>query len=429
MKALWRHSLRPGRLWAPRSDSSVTPRIAEVDHEAAEAFLLRLARGLHVYGTPAHRLEEALSSIAELLGVEAKFLISPTSILASFGDLDRQRTRLLRVDAGESDLGKLAELHSVIKEVVEGRMPAATARDRVEAVVEAPSRFPGPAVILGFALSSASVARIFDGGTHEIVASAALGLAVGFLAVLTGPNPRVRQLLPAVAGLVASGASAAGAGLFDLYSPIVVLSSLIVLVPGLSMTVAMNELASGHVVSGTARLSSSMVTFLQLGFGVALGARLAALLVGPPIPHPPVALPDWTLPLAVVPMAISLVMLFQARWRDLGLILPVLVVSYLGTRLGSSWLGPELGAALGALVLGVCSNGLARWQDVPTAIPLVPGLLPLVPGSLGLASLQSLLTNDVLTGVETASAVALIAVGLVSGLFLANLVVLPRRLL
>jgi uncharacterized membrane protein YjjP (DUF1212 family) len=391
--------------------------------------LLRLARALHVYGTPAHRLEEALASIADLLGVEAKFMVSPTSIMASFGSLDQQRMRMLRVDAGETDLGKLAALHEVIGEVVEGSLGAAQARDRVEAITEAGSRFPRWAVVLGFALSSASVARIFEGGWAELAASGALGLVIGSLAVVAGPNPRVRQLVPAVAGLVAAGAAAALAAMVGLYPPIVVLSSLIVLVPGLTMTAAMNELASGHVVSGTARLSSALVTFLQLGFGVALGTKLASTVATQIATSEPASLPDWTLPVAVIPMAASLVMLFQARWRDLGLILPVLIVSYVGTRLGSLWLGPELGAALGALALGISSNALARWRDVPTAIPLVPGLLPLVPGSLGLTSLQSILANDVMTGVETASGVALIAVGLVSGLFLANLVVTPRRLL
>ena len=48
-------------------------------------FLMRLARALHAYGTPSHRLEEALEIMSAELGLEAQYLITPTSIFASIG--------------------------------------------------------------------------------------------------------------------------------------------------------------------------------------------------------------------------------------------------------------------------------------------------------------------------------------------------------
>ena len=73
--------------------------------------------------------------------------------------------------------------------------------------------------------------------------------------------------------------------------PFQLLSALIVLVPGLRLVVSMNELATGNHVSGTARLVDTGMTFLSLGFGVALGQRLAApllarALLGRPLPLP-----------------------------------------------------------------------------------------------------------------------------------------------
>lgn len=426
-----RPRILPRRLWSALSgpNAGPTPRPPENDRAEAERFLLRLARALHVYGTPAHRLEEALYGISDRLGVEGDFLVSPTSILVSFGEIDQQRTRLIRVDAGEMDLAKLAELHEIIHDVTEGSIGAAEASSRVDAIRRGPARWGPLPVMVGFSLSSGAVARIFDGGWVEMLASFVVGLAVGMIAVLGRGSGRTARLIPSVAGLVAAVGAAAASPVAGAFSPIVLLSSLIVLVPGLAMTLAMNELAHGHVVSGTARLSSALVTFLQIGFGAALGHELYRQLDSLPAPADPIGLPAWTLAAAMVPLALSLTVLFQARPKDFFLILPMVFVSFFASRGGSGWLGPELGVALGALALGVSSNALARWRDVPTAIPLVPGLLPLVPGSLGLRSLQALIGDDVVLGMETATGVALIAVGLVSGLFLANVVVLPRRLL
>ena len=50
------------------------------------AFVLALARALHRYGTPAHRLEEALEIVGKDLGLKGEFFSTPTTIIASFGD-------------------------------------------------------------------------------------------------------------------------------------------------------------------------------------------------------------------------------------------------------------------------------------------------------------------------------------------------------
>ena len=51
----------------------------------------------------------------------------------------------------------------------------------------------------------------------------------------------------------------------------------------------------------------------------------------------------------------------------------------------------------------------------------------LVPGSIGYRSLASFLADDVLSGVETAFRMALVAISLVGGLLLANVLFTPRR--
>src|SRR5690606_30564729 len=56
------------------------------------------------------------------------------------------------------------------------------------------------------------------------------------------------------------------------------LAGLVVLLPGLTFTIGLTELSTRHLASGTARLAGALVTFLGLGFGVALGSKAGALI-------------------------------------------------------------------------------------------------------------------------------------------------------
>ena len=210
----------------------------------------------------------------------------------------------------------------------------------------------------------------------------------------------------------------------------ITLSGLIVLVPGLTLTTAMTELATGHLVSGGARLAGALLTFLTIGFGVALGSRLGALsfpaMVAPQAQAP---LPLWTEGAALLVAALAFVVLFRAAPRDGGWVLAAATVAYLGARSGAAALGPELGALFGALVLGVCSNLHARCLQRPAALTQVPGLMLLVPGSLGFRSVAALVEHDTLSGVQTAFTMVLVAIALVTGLLLANVLVPTRKAL
>ncbi|MFN7132052.1 MAG: threonine/serine exporter family protein, partial [Myxococcales bacterium] len=121
--------------------------------------------------------------------------------------------------------------------------------------------------------------------------------------------------------------------------------------------------------------------------------------------------------------------LFHSHRRDLPWIVVVSALGFSGARAGAYLLGPELGVFLGALAATLASNLYARVFDRPAVVPLFPGIMLLVPGSIGFRSLSSLMANDVVSGVQTAFTMILVAVALVAGLLLANQLLPPRRAL
>ena len=88
--------------------------------EARAAFLLDLGRALHLYGTPTHRLENAMHQIGQRLDLEPQVLATPTSITVAFGPAYDQRTALIRVEPGGINLEKLADVDHLVSEVLSG---------------------------------------------------------------------------------------------------------------------------------------------------------------------------------------------------------------------------------------------------------------------------------------------------------------------
>jgi uncharacterized membrane protein YjjP (DUF1212 family) len=347
--------------------------------------------------------------------------------MASFGPQDDQRTFMIRVDPGESDLGKLAGVDLVTREVLNRQITPDEGVARIDQIEAAPPRYSATLRTVAFGVVSGGASRFLGGGWHEIVASAAIGLVIGALALITRRHAALDRVFEPLAAFIASllAAVIATAG-FPVSVFLVTLSGVIVLIPGLMLTTAMTELSTRHLASGTARFMGALVLLLGIAFGIALGAKAASLAIGTPHSSAVIELPEWTLLLSLLISPLGFAVLLKAEASDVPWIVLAGIIAFGGARVGSHAFGPELGAFVGGLMTGVGSNWYARLTNRPSQITLVPGLLLLVPGSVGLTSLASLLDRNVTVGVESAFRMVLIAVSLVAGILIAN-VVSPRR--
>jgi uncharacterized membrane protein YjjP (DUF1212 family) len=393
------------------------------------AFAVKLAEALHAYGVPTHRLERGMNLVLRRLGLQGNFLVTPTSIFVSFGSPEEQRTSLVRVEPGEVNLEKMTLLDELVTEVIRGEADVEQGAARIDEIIAAPPRYGPVLSTVCFALGSAAAACFLGGGWREILVTGLIGLLLGTLALIMGRSENtVRVFEPVAAVLAGALAALAAHGLKPLSVYVTTLASIIVLLPGLTLTTAMRELATRNLVAGTARLMGAALLFFQLGFGVALGWQVNKLLPPVALNAAPEPLAWWALWLALAVAPFNFMVLFRARPRDLAWIALACVVSFFGARFGANLLGPELGVCLGAMALGALGNLYGRLKKLPAAIPVVPGLMLLVPGSLGFGSVAKLMEKDVLSGIQAAFSMLLIAVALVTGLLLANVLVAPRKI-
>jgi len=386
------------------------------------AFVLRLARALHSCGYSAQRLESTLGATSDRLGlIGNQFFSTPTALNAAFGPEERQRTHLLRVEPGDVNLGKLAALEQLATEVAAGRMSPTEGTAEIVRIETTRPPYRPAGTTLAFGVASGAACQFLGGGPREILVAGILGVGLGLFALLPVGRQRLRHVFEPVAAFLISAATIVLAHAIGPFSvPTATLAGLIILLPGFTLTTAINELATRHLNSGTLRLSGAFISFLGLGFGSAVGNRVAVTALGAPRLADAAPVPHWATLLAVVLAALAFTVILRADRRDAPLIVITGGLGVIGGRFGAAHLGPELGAFVGAFAVAMASSLFARLFRRPAAVVLVPGILMLVPGSVGFRSLLSLMDRRAVAGLETAFSMMLTAMALVAGLLIAN---------
>lgn len=396
------------------------------------AFVIELARRLHQYGAAAPRLEQAIGNVAQQLGLGCDVLSTPTSIVLSFsapdGDGLADLTQVVRIAPGDVNLARLCRADEIADRVADGSLDPRRGMAQLRALGRPLSRAALRATIVSYGLSAASVAVLFRTSGPDALVAGVIGVLIGGIVVAGYGRPRLSAASDAIAALVATFiATMVSAWLLPLSLKLVVLSALIVLVPGMSLTNAVRELTSQHLASGVARFAGAAATILKLTFGTIAAAQICTVAHIIPAAHSLPPLPLWTQWPALLVAAVAFAMLFQTARRDYPLVVVAVIVGYLVTYWGGNAFGTPFGVFIGGLVLSAGSNLYARIMHRPGALVREPGVLLLVPGSVGFRSVSDLLNNQIASGTHVAILLVTMLISLVAGLLFGDLLVAPRR--
>lgn len=395
-------------------------------------FVIELARRLHQYGAAAPRLEQAIGLVSQRLELECEALSTPTSIIVSFsergGDGIAQFTQVLRMAPGDVNLARLCRADEIADRVIDGSLAPHDGLAQLRALGRPLSRPALGAIVGSYGLAAASVAVLLGTAWADAIVSGAIGLLIGVITIAGYGRPRLAAASEAIAALIATFiAITVSAYIVPLALKPVVLSALIILVPGMTLTNAVRELSSQHLVSGVARVAGAIATLLKLTFGTVAAAQICAVLHIVPAAQALPPLPEWAQWPALLVGAFAFAMLFQAARRDYALVIGAVIAGYLATHFGGATLGAPFGVFIGGLLLGALGNLYARIAGRPGALVREPGILLLVPGSVGFRSVSYLMTREIGMGAETGILLVTLLIALVAGLLFGDLLVAPRR--
>lgn len=412
------------------------PTLAEPAASYAEriAFVVELARRLHQYGTTAQRLEAVIVHVSHRMGLECEPWVTPTVMSLAFSDLDRSPgagdiTRQIRLPPGENDLYKLAETDRIAEDVTNGRLGIAAGRAQMARLDRPRSLRFQATQALGFGVASASIAGLLRLPWLDIATAGTIGLLIGVVEHLRAGKPRLSEASEAIDGMIAGALVVLVASLVaPLNMNTTIIASLVVLLPGLALTNAMNELTSQHLLSGTARFAGALTTVMKLTVGTAIALTAAGLLGLEPQVRALRPQPKWLEWAALFSAAFAFAVLFRAARRDFLVVMLASMTGYLTARwAGQAW-GGAAGVFVAALVVTAAGNAFARWVNRPGAIVRVPGIILLVPGSVSLRGLMNMVQQqDASAGQEAIVAVMNILLALLAGMLFGNLLLPTRR--
>lgn len=406
----------------------------QADFENRVRFIAELARRLHEYGTTAPRLEKAIDNVCGRLDLGCNILATPTSIILSYtlseegaGALPRM-TQVIRVEPGELNLRRLVEVDAIAEQVFTGELNIESGLHALHAVRSHLSRRAEALRVLSFGISSAAVAVLFKGVLADVVLAGILGLMIGLMVSLVMRRPALGPSFEAMAAFAAMFVASLVASLVvPVNVNTVLIAAIIVLLPGLTLTSAVVELSTQHLVAGSVRFMGATAVLLKLALGTVAGTQMANLLKLKPLPMLALPLPEWTEWAALLAGSYAFAALFQTARRDYLLAMASSWLGYLCARFGGMLSGPEFGVFLSGVVVGAVANLYARVRNRPGAIVRVPGIIMLVPGSMGFRSLFYVFERDVYLGLDKAISLTIVLISLVAGLLLGNLLVPPRR--
>ena len=413
------------------SDAAVP--LVQATYAQRVAFVCEIAARLHRYGTTAQRLEAAIVALSQRLSLDCEPWSNPTGLILSFSDPTKaigssDITRVIRLGPGDHDLAKLADADRIAEAVAHGRMSIAQGHTALRQLDRPPRRRDNVFMAVSFGLTSAAVAGLWRLPWLDIGTAGAIGLLIGLLTIYCDRRVATREASEALsallAGFVAVGV-AAFVGPLNLNS--VIIASLVVLLPGLVLTNAVNELSSQHWVSGTARFAGAIATVLKLTVGAVIAVTVANAVGIEPVVRALRPQPDWVEWSSLLVAAIAFAMVFKAHLRDWPwVILAVLVGYVVSAQAGKAW-GAMAGIFLAAMVLTALGNLFGRVMKRPGAIVRLPGIIILVPGSTSLRGVMDLVQRqDMVAGQSAFITVLSVVMALVAGLLFGNLL-LPAR--
>lgn len=370
-----------------------------------------------------------MGQVARSLGVSGEFLYTPTALVISLCDSSgTESTFVRRVDSGPVDVDKLIQFDRLLGKAEHAEITVQDATAELKRIDNAASLYSKPVYALACALACAAVAVFFGGTVWEVIAAGLVGVLVVGIEFLHERWKMELGLLEPVAGVAAAFTSLLIARYcVPIDDRLVTLAGLIVLIPGLRLTVALTELAVGHLSAGVARLAGAMVSLATLFVGVTLVWQVAGRFR--PVIEQAAPLADYWrwIALAIAPIAFAIV--FRAGFKQWPIIAFVSILGVIASWATEPRFGIEVAAFLGALSVGCGSNLYARIRDIPALVALTPGMLILVPGSLGYRSFSALLERQTVEGVQYGFAMVLIGSSLVGGLLVSNVIIPPKRIL
>jgi uncharacterized membrane protein YjjP (DUF1212 family) len=410
------------------SSQQVLDQASPVELELLEC-LRKIGKGLIAAGTSVGVVENTLTEIAMVYGMECEIMALPNIIMIELGPSSRGRVDFAVQRLTTLQLDKISEFVEVIEQVKVKKIPLADATRKMDRILAKPPRFGPAMVVFGYFLSCIGLTMLFRPELRSLVITGGAGILVGLMVLFSQKQPRFNLLLPVIAAIVVSTLIFNLTRVGYIYgSANLLITPLITFLPGALLTTGMIELASMHIISGSARLIYGAAVLLLLFFGIAVGLNISGLANHLVYAYEAVVFPWWAPLLGTTLFGVGTFIRLSGANRDLFWMLLVLYIAMLGQSFGEQYFNPFFGAFIGATLMALSSELIARSPRRTSA--LVSQALAfwfLVPGARGLLSVTSILSEDLQSAAIGIGEMVILITSITLGVLLGTLIISPLK--
>ncbi len=238
---------------------------------------LDIGEGLLLCGTDVHRVEVAIEKICRTYGAAHidVFTIHSLILAAVYMPDGSHSTQSRRIFDYTNDLSRMERYNALSREICENKPSIKEADERIRTIKKTRA-YPRLIPLLGSALASGSFAIFFGGTLRDGITAAIVGIIIRLLDDLRFDHfnkmPKT-MLISFIAGLAACLGVRAGFG--DNMDKIII-GTIMLLTPGLSLGNAMRDLLGGDTLTGTLKV----VQAIMIAVMIAVGYSMAILLAG-----------------------------------------------------------------------------------------------------------------------------------------------------
>jgi len=390
-----------------------------MDYYALLDLVVDLGYELAMAGAETYRVEESASRILMTYGLQAEVFAIPNNLTVSIETpAGKPMTRMRRIGPHGNDLDTVDQLSALSRAICSRKPDVAEAKKWLEHVRHNKRSYSMPLFLLGNFLGAAGYAVFFGGSWLDALWAGFCGILVG---VVNRALDRIKtnqffQTIAAAFLMSLCAYTVAALGLTD-NADSVIISPLMILVPGLLITNAMRDIIYGDTNSGVNRIVQVFLIAAALALGTAAAWSTAASIWGDPAELPSLDYGFWTQSISAAVGCIGFAILFNIHGK--GVFLSSLgglftwMVYLIVIQLGGGAIAANFWASLFA---GFFSEIMARVRKKPAIAYLVVAIFPLLPGAGVYYTMNYAVRRQMdlfaSTGMRTAAVAGIMAVGI-----------------
>lgn len=236
---------------------------------------LDVGEGMLKNGGEVSRVENTVERICKAYGavhVEVFSIISVIHAAVRMPD-GSYSSQMRRVKSSSNDLYRLELFNGISREICESTPPLETVEEKIKEIKKR-KNYPIWVKVVACAVASAAFALFFGGKAVDIALAALVGVAIAIIDVLipASINPMAKTVLSSfAAGLMSYGAERFG---FWGSSGTVMISALMLLVPGTAFGTALRDLICGDLLAGTLKTVQAVLSALMIAAGYMLSVAV-----------------------------------------------------------------------------------------------------------------------------------------------------------